>query len=94
VLDSAKSTEELREAARIVVLRARCARSLRQAVPGPCGSFTTAADAREALQASHGDRPGVRVQDQRRLTVAYYLEAWLERKTATGRFRPSTAGLV
>lgn len=56
------------------------------------GGYVTAADARAALQASPtATGQGVRVQVQRRLTVASYLESWLERKTATGRFRPSTA---
>jgi integrase len=56
------------------------------------GGYETAADARAALQTSlRATGQGVRVHDQRRLTVASYLEAWLERKTATGRFRPSTA---
>lgn len=56
------------------------------------GGFATAADAEAALQASlTATGMGVRVQEQRRLTVAAYLEAWLERKKDTGRFRPSTA---
>jgi hypothetical protein len=51
-----------------------------------------AADARAALQASlTATGQGVRVQDQRRPTVAAYLEAWLERERDTGRFRLSTA---
>jgi integrase len=56
------------------------------------GGFATAADAEAALQASlTATGMGVRVQEQRRLTVAAYLEGWLERKKETGRFRPSTA---
>jgi Phage integrase, N-terminal SAM-like domain/Arm DNA-binding domain len=56
------------------------------------GGFDTAADARAALQASlTATGQGVRVQDQRRVTVASYLECWLARKKDTGRFRPSTA---
>lgn len=56
------------------------------------GGYATAADAQAALQASlTATGMGVRVQEQRRLTVAAYLEAWLERKKDTGRFRPSTA---
>ena len=56
------------------------------------GGFATAADAEAARQASlTATGMGVRVQEQRRLTVAAYLEGWLERKTDTGRFRPSTA---
>jgi integrase len=56
------------------------------------GGFATAADAEAALQASlTATGMGVRVHEQRRLTVAAYLEAWFERKKDTGRFRPSTA---
>ena len=56
------------------------------------GGYDTAADARAALQASlMATGQGVRVQDQRRVTVASYLEGWLERKKDAGRFRPSTA---
>lgn len=56
------------------------------------GGFATAADAEATLQASlTATGMGVRVQEQRRLTVAAYLEGWLERKKGTGRFRPSTA---
>ena len=55
------------------------------------GGYDTAADARAALQASlMATGQGVRVQDQRRVTVAGYLESWLERKKDAGRFRPST----
>ena len=51
------------------------------------GGFDTAADARAALQASlTATGQGVRVQDQHRVTVATYLEGWLARKKATGRF--------
>lgn len=56
------------------------------------GGFATAADAEAALRASlTATGMGVRVQEQRRLTVAAYLEGWLARKKDTGRFRPSTA---
>lgn len=56
------------------------------------GGYDSAADARAALQASlTATGQGVRVQDQRRVTVAGYLEGWLERKKDAGRFRPSTA---
>jgi integrase len=56
------------------------------------GGFATAADARAALEASLlATGRGVRVHEQRRLRVAAYLDAWLERKKDTGRFRPSTA---
>jgi hypothetical protein len=56
------------------------------------GGYDTAADARAALQVSlTATGQGVRVQDQRRVTVAGYLEGWLERKKDDGRFRPSTA---
>ena len=84
--------EELREAAWVLVLRhdvhdpSGKRRQVRR------GGYETAADARAALQTSlTATGQGVRVPDQRRLTVASYLEAWLERKTATRRFRPSTA---
>jgi integrase len=56
------------------------------------GGFASAADTRAALEDSLlATGHGVRVQEQRRLTVAAYLEAWLERKKDIGRFRPSTA---
>lgn len=56
------------------------------------GGYESAADARAALQASMtATGQGVRVQDQRKTTVADYLQAWLERKKDAGRFRPSTA---
>ena len=56
------------------------------------GGFATAADARAALEDSLlATGHGVRMQEQRRLTVAAYLEAWQERKKDIGRFRPSTA---
>ena len=52
------------------------------------GGYDSAADARAALQASlTATGQGVRVQDQRRVTVASYLEGWLERKKDAGRAR-------
>jgi hypothetical protein len=75
-----------------VVLHARRARLLRQAPAGTAWWLATSADAEAALQASlTATGMGVRAQEQRRLTVAAYLEAWLEREKDPDRFRPSTA---
>ena len=53
------------------------------------GGFDTAADARAALQASlKATGQGVHVQDQRRITVATYLEGWPGRRTPAGSARP------